>query len=76
MKLYLLLTRSDCAYVSKWTNIFGVAQFFGFIFAPIAGLFIDTLEKYFSAKISLAQRNGVIVVTFGLAIMSMLDLVH
>lgn len=53
--------------------MFGVAQFFGFIFAPIAGLFIDTLEKYFSAKISLAQRNGVRVVTFGLAIMSVLD---
>jgi len=48
---------SDCAFVSHWTNFFGVAQFFGFAFAPIAGLFIDTLENYLNSTISIAQRQ-------------------
>ena len=48
---------SDCEFVSRWTNFFGIAQFFGFAFAPIAGLFIDTLEEYFNRSISIAARQ-------------------
>ena len=47
----------DCEFVSNYTNYFGIAQFFGFAFAPMAGLFIDGLEKYFERSIGFAQRK-------------------
>ena len=50
-------TISDCDFVSKWTNFFGAAQFFGFLFAPIAGAFIDGLEGYFERSIGITQRQ-------------------
>lgn len=48
---------SDCDFVSNYTNYFGIAQFFGFAFAPMAGLLIDGLEKYFERSIGFAQRE-------------------
>jgi len=48
---------SDCDFVSEYTNYFGIAQFFGFAFAPMAGLLIDGLEKYFERSIGFAQRE-------------------
>merc|ERR1711937_830958 len=38
-------------FVSEWTNIFGIFQFFGIAFAPMAGGIIDILNRRFT-------RNG------------------
>jgi len=50
--------------VSNYTNYFGIAQFFGFAFAPMAGLLIDGLEKYFERSIGFAQRKLFQVIFF------------
>jgi hypothetical protein len=51
------MPEADCDYVSEWTNFFGGAQFFGFLFAPMAGLLIDGLENYFERdSIGIARR--------------------
>ena len=52
-----IIVYSDCEFVSNYTNYFGIAQFFGFAFAPMAGLLIDGLEKYFERSIGFARRN-------------------
>lgn len=41
---------ADCDFVSRWTNYFGLFQFCGVLFAPMAGAIIDILNRHFTAS--------------------------
>ena len=52
---------ADCAFVSKWTTYFGIFQFCGVLFAPLAGGIIDITNSHYTKNGFLqtdAQKNA------------------